>query len=248
MLIAHTSRFQIWRFFAHNHLRNYTYVLQEIATQEALVIDPWDGEQMLTWAHGENVQLIGVLNTHGHADHTQGNAALMKAKVPVLAAHPWLKKISTPGHTMDHVIFILRDAADLHVFAGDTIFQAGVGNCKNGGAPEVLFQTIHQLKADLPDNAVLHCGHDYWERNLAFAKHVMPDNQFVLNQLVRCGEQVTYKMPPSNWGDEKKINPFLNTSAPQLRERVKELSSPLAVTVDSDQMCFISLRRLRDQW
>jgi hydroxyacylglutathione hydrolase len=248
MLIARTSRFQVWRFFAHNRLRNYTYVLQETATQEALVIDPWDGEQILTWARGEKLKLIGVLNTHGHADHTQGNAVLIQNQVPVLNEQVWLEKKSAPGHTMDHVLFILNDGQEQHVFAGDTIFQAGVGNCKNGGEPTQLFQTIERLLIQLPDHALLHCGHDYWERNLAFAQHVMPSNQFVLKQQALCAQQVTYEMSPSTWGEEKKINPFLNTSATQLRERVKELSSPLAVNIDSDQMCFVSLRRLRDQW
>lgn len=139
MLIARTPRFQIWRFFAHNRLRNYTYVLSETATLEALVIDPWDGEQILTWARGEKLKLMGVLNTHGHADHVQGNATLVQQQVPLRKDHPWLEKKSSPGHTMDHVVFLLKDGTDCHVFAGDTIFQAGVGNCKNGGDPKQLY-------------------------------------------------------------------------------------------------------------
>jgi hydroxyacylglutathione hydrolase len=248
MLIASTSRFQIWRFFAHNSLRNYTYVLREIATQEALVIDPWDGEQILTWARGENTRLVGLLNTHGHADHTQGNAALIRQQVPLLDDSLWLEKKAAPGHTMDHVIFTLRDAGEQHVFTGDTLFQAGVGNCKNGGEPSQLFYTIQQLLVEIPDHALIHCGHDYWSRNLAFAHYLMPSNQDVVEQMKRCEEQNSYEMLPTTWGLEKKINPFLNTYRTQLRERVSELSSPLAVTVDSDQMCFVSLRRLRDQW
>ena len=52
-----------------------------------------------------------------------------------------LECMDTPGHTMCHIC--LRSHTDQPaLFSGDTLFNAGAGNCHNGGNPEDLYATF----------------------------------------------------------------------------------------------------------
>lgn len=246
MLMARTPQFQIWRFYAHNTLRNYTYVLLETAARTATIIDPWDGEDLLKWAAQEKVKLTGVLNTHSHHDHIRGNQVLIDAGVPLLASAAMLTSHAVPGHTLDHVAFKLKEAP--HFFPGDTLFQAGVGNCKNGGDPGVLYRTVAQLEQLLSDETVIHVGHDYLAKNLSFALHIEPGNSVVQERLKALEAQVSYELPPYTWAEEKQINPFLRLKVPGLQQRLRELKPDLASGPTSDEMLFRALRSLRDNF
>lgn len=227
----------------------------ESASKQAVVIDPWDGEEVEQWAKTKQFTLSGILNTHSHHDHIRGNAFLQSLGVPVLdkfeSTFPGFGEKETwptPGHTMEHKVFWLKDGEDEHLFVGDTLFQAGVGNCKNGGEPKVLFQTIENLKKKLSPNIFLHPGHDYLERNLAFATHVDPKNQEVAAMLKNIKLEVTYELPPLSWKTELKINPFLRTQEFSIREQLVSKLGVLANLEASDQIVFIALRQLRDNW
>lgn len=247
MLIAQTPHFQVHRLFAHNPLRNYTYVLVESATRLGWVIDPWDGDALLEWARHRQVVLSGILNTHQHSDHIRGNEVLCQAGIPILTefesiAHGCGEKQTwhTPGHTMDHVVYWLSDGGESHCFVGDTLFQVGVGNCKHGGDPSRLFHTIQELSRKLAPDCWLHPGHDYLERNGQFALSVEPSNP-LLQALVQelAAPPPTYERAPRQWQDEMATNPFLRTAEAELR---------LATAADNDEMVFKILRRMRDNW
>ena len=47
------------------------------------------------------------------------------------------------------------------LFCGDTLFNAGAGNCHNGGHPNELYQTFVSQLAKLPDRTLVYPGHDY---------------------------------------------------------------------------------------
>jgi glyoxylase-like metal-dependent hydrolase (beta-lactamase superfamily II) len=58
------------------------YVAWLAGSPEAVVVDPgFDTEAILDLLRREGLRLTGILNTHGHADHIAGNAA-MKAAFP----------------------------------------------------------------------------------------------------------------------------------------------------------------------
>ena len=70
------------------------------------------------------------------------------------------RAIHTPGHTSDHVTYVIGDA----VFVGDTLFMpdAGTARCDfPGGDAATLYRSAHRLFAELPDDARMFMLHDY---------------------------------------------------------------------------------------
>lgn len=50
------------------------YVVYAPTTRQALLIDPGlEDPRIDTFLHTQNLSLVGILNTHGHGDHTGGN-------------------------------------------------------------------------------------------------------------------------------------------------------------------------------
>src|SRR5439155_14422646 len=103
-----------------------------------------------------------ILNTHEHRDHTGGNDAMVRKTGARILAHKnardkiadmarglgagdvvkvgktvELEVLDTPGHTMSHVC-LLSHTDQPALFCGDTLFNAGAGNCHNGGHPAEL--------------------------------------------------------------------------------------------------------------
>lgn len=209
-----------------------------------MVVDPWDGEVVWEWCREEQVRLVGIFNTHQHHDHIRGNAFLSEKGLPILKNIPveWASDWelwAAPGHTCEHQVLFLKEPALL--LAGDTLFQAGVGNCKNGGDPAALYHTITKFKLQLSEAAVICPGHDYLKKNLEFAGHVEPTNAAVQKNLAALAGMMTEAVAPLTWGEELQLNPFLRLNEPSIRER-------LASQHDSDEIVFKKLRQLRDNW
>jgi glyoxylase-like metal-dependent hydrolase (beta-lactamase superfamily II) len=126
-----------------------TWVLVEPGSPAAVVVDPGPADadhldRVLAMVAdlGASVELVVV--THGHADHTDGLAALRRrVDAPVLAVdHAWragtdepldgahlevgglrLQVLRTPGHTADSLCLVLPD--DAAVLTGDTVLGRG---------------------------------------------------------------------------------------------------------------------------
>lgn len=68
-------------------LDNAVYVVAD-ARGEAIVIDPSFGErQVLEAVRAHGLRIVEILNTHGHPDHTYGDAAVKAATGAPLAIH-----------------------------------------------------------------------------------------------------------------------------------------------------------------
>ncbi|HUQ11701.1 MAG TPA: hydroxyacylglutathione hydrolase [Steroidobacteraceae bacterium] len=261
----------IERIWAANPLRNFNYVIACAETGEALVVDPLNAAQCLEAARLGGFGITQVVNTHEHRDHTDGNAGVVaatRAKVMTHAAAARviggvdrglsrgdvikvgrsveLEVLDTPGHTRSHVCLLAHGDGPA-LFCGDTLFNAGAGNCHNGGDPSVLYETFVNQLARLPDATRVYPGHEYMVRNLAFTLDREPGNVEAARALEAVKSLDPASSPVTTVGEEKRVNTFFRLQNPEvitkLRERFPEIGDkPDARTV------FVKLRELRNTW
>ena len=257
----------IHQIYTYNDLRNFTYLL-EIGNGEAIVLDPWDSDEINTALSERSLNLKAIINTHEHWDHTRGNEALVAAhecevwahqngegKIPgmtralsagevvPLEADVTLTVLDTPGHTFAHLCFlVIEQGAPLAVFTGDTLFNAGVGNCHNGGSPEALYETVRAQFHPLEDRVAVYPGHDYLENNLKFTLHLEPSNTAAAQWLERVEGNDPGTTPiVTTIGDERSINTFFRLSNSEIRES-------LSLSDASEASVFLALRKRRNDW
>jgi hydroxyacylglutathione hydrolase len=256
---------QIW---TANSFRNFNYLIACPETGEALAIDPLDHDKCLARAKDRGYQITQVLNTHEHGDHTGGNARVIAATGAKLLAHHGaqgkiagidrglsagdvvrigktveLLVLDTPGHTMSHVC-VLSKTDTPALFSGDTLFNAGAGNCHNGGHPEELYGT--QL-ARLPDVTLVYPGHDYILHNLGYTLDREPDNERARSLQSELADQDPNAPLVTTLGLEKQINTFFRLHNPTVIARLRERFPDLPETPDP-RTVFLKLRELRNRW
>lgn len=261
----------IERIWTANAWRNYNYLIACPETGEALAIDPLDHEKCLAAAKERGWEITQILNTHEHADHTGGNDAVVAATGAKVIAHhkagasiPGMDRgvqagdvikvgrtvelecLDTPGHTMCHVC--LRSHTDEPaLFSGDTLFNAGAGNCHNGGDPHELYRTFVQQLARLPDNTRIYPGHDYIENNLKFTLAYEPDNQDAGELLASVSGQDPAQSIVTTIAQEKRVNTFLRLDSASVAAKLRERFPELAAEPDPETV-FVRLRELRNAW
>ena len=127
-------------------------------------------------------KLTKVLQTHDHGDHKATLKGIVertgapvyahrKSDLPVKAepiddgdtidiGGVTLKVLYTPGHTAGGVSFLLREAGESHLFAGDTLFPGGPGNTwNNAEAFKTIMQSLDEKLFTLPDDTHVYPGH-----------------------------------------------------------------------------------------
>lgn len=196
---------------------HFSYML--LSDGKAVVIDPQrDIATYLETAAQWQAPITHILVTHTHADFTGGQLLLSQAtSAPIVMSHksqvdyPVLGKqegdvieigavqltvLETPGHTPDHVSYILtdRDAADvpLAVFTGDSLFSGDVGRPDLFG-PELQQELTRQLFESM-------------EKYRAMADGVLIYPAHGAGSL--CGKRVGQRNP-SSIGYEKQANTML---------------------------------------
>ena len=259
---------QVW---TGNAYRNFNYLVVCPETGTALAVDPLDHKKCLSYARQQGWSITQVLNTHEHGDHTGGNDAVIAATGAKLLAHGAAKDaipnidiglfagdiitvgktvelecLDTPGHTMSHVCLISRTEQPA-LFCGDTLFNAGAGNCHNGGFPDALYETFVSQLATLPDNTLIYPGHDYIMNNLEFTLDREPDNGSAKILLEKIKDQNPADAMVSTIGLEKEINTFFRLHSPSLLKRLRESFPDLEDTLDAKTI-FLKLRELRNSW
>jgi hydroxyacylglutathione hydrolase len=261
----------VHRIWAANDLRNFQYLIACSQSGEALAVDPLDAAQVLAAAREHGLTITQVLNTHEHRDHTAGNAQVVAATGARVLAHAGaarriggvdrglargdvvqvgrtveLEALDTPGHTLAHICLLAHGDAPA-LFCGDTLFNAGAGNCHNGGDPTLLYETFVNQLARLPDATRVYPGHEYMARNLAFTLDREPDNAEAAKALAtaRAQEPVTARV--TTLGEEKRVNAFLRLQNPQIIARLRERFVEIGETPDA-RTVFVKLRELRNRW
>ena len=122
-----------------------------------------------------------------------------------------LEVIDTPGHSEAHLCFIIYVMNKVEaIFTGDILFNAGVGNCHNGGNVEALYETIKDKISTLPDDIKIFPGHEYLKNNLGFTLNREPSNICAKQWLNKYNQADLYTNPlVTTMADEKEINTFL---------------------------------------
>ena len=257
--------------YTENAYRNFNYLIACPETGEALAVDPLDHRRCLAAARAEGWEITQILNTHEHGDHTGGNAAMIAATGARLLAHRGakdsipgidvglaagdvvkvgrsveLEALDTPGHTMSHVCLLAR-ADTPALFCGDTLFNAGAGNCHNGGHPEELYETFAGQLARLPDETLVYPGHDYIANNLDFTLDREPDNARAEALRREIEGQDPHEAKVTTLALEKEVNAFFRLHSRSVAARLRE-AFPDFPENPSPRDVFLRLRELRNRW
>lgn len=126
---------------------------------------------------------FAILQTHNHGDHIVTLKEVVAATGADVFAHPddklpvdaepvgddsivhglgdvEITVLHTPGHTPGSVCYVLREAGETHVFAGDTLFPGGPGNTfGNKDAFETIMRSLDEKLFVLADDAHIYPGH-----------------------------------------------------------------------------------------
>lgn len=259
---------QIW---TGNNARNFNYLIACEETGEALAIDPLDHRKCLARAKDKGWEITQVLNTHEHGDHTGGNGPVIAATGAKLLAHRnadgkiagidvglsagdvvrvgrtvELECLDTPGHTMSHICLLSRGDVRALV-SGDTLFNAGAGNCHNGGHPNELYETFATQLSKLADDTRIYPGHEYISNNLRFTLDREPDNARAERLLAELEGQDPEAALVTTLGLEKEINTFFRLHSPSVIARLQETFPDMPEDPDPKTV-FLKLRELRNNW
>jgi hydroxyacylglutathione hydrolase len=173
-------------------LAQVAYLVADEGAGVAAIIDPRrDIDVYLDWATNHGVRIAAILETHVHADFVSGAPELAAATgAPVYASRLGaqdfpheplddgdevavgrlrLRALWTPGHTPEHLAFLLFDPeagdAPRALFSGDALFVGEVGRPDLLGREQTeqlagqLFHTVTERLSLLPDELVVYPGH-----------------------------------------------------------------------------------------
>lgn len=155
------------------------------------VVDPRadDLETYITFAAAKNMRITHVIDTHVHADHRSGGAALAvragaeyciheaaDVEVPftslrdgqeIALGNTRVRVLHTPGHSPESVCLVVTDLKrgtdPWFVLTGDTLFVGAVGRPDLPGRAREnasqLFDSIHEKLLTLTDDLEIYPGH-----------------------------------------------------------------------------------------
>ncbi len=198
-------------------MENFVYLIEDHATRRAAVVDPaWEVSRVLQVARERGLHISDILLTHSHHDHINGLEEVLEAHDAQLhllkpEAQFWgqqldlptlhhggdrialgdteIEVMHTPGHTPGSACYRLGD----DLITGDTMFVFGCGRCDlKGGDPEVMFDTLRDIKHSLPASTVIHPGHNYAEVSTSTLAEQEQGNPFL--HFDRRQDFVTYRM------------------------------------------------------
>ncbi len=167
-------------------MENFVYLVEDVASRRCAVVDPaWEVDRILQRASELDLRITDILLTHSHHDHINGiEGVLNAASAEVHLLKPeyefWQHELDrpslhhggdrvelgdttitihhTPGHTPGSACYQLGN----EIITGDTLFVFGCGRCDlSGGSPEDMFVTLRNMKERLPQDMLIHPGHNY---------------------------------------------------------------------------------------
>lgn len=159
------------------HGDNFSYLLADEEAKEAAVVDSsFNASEIIKILKLKQFSLKYICNTHGHSDHTAGNAELAPMFHAKIVAYKLskvnfdvgvddgdvlnvgeihIKVIYTPGHTADSICLLVGNK----LLTGDTLF---VGECGRtdfaGGNSKSMYDSLFNKLMKLDDNVEVYLG------------------------------------------------------------------------------------------
>ncbi len=225
---------------------NFAYLIHCDGSTAAAVVDPSEHGPVKKALSDHGLQLEAILNTHHHWDHVGANEALLKEnpKLRVFGHESdsgripgqtdelqhgeefellglSFRALHIPGHTTGAVAYAVQDA----VFTGDTLFAAGCGRLFEG-TPAMMYTSLNETLAALPDATRVFFGHEYTLNNLKFAAQVEPSNAAITEKAARVKQQLAAGTPstPTTLAEERLTNPFMRCDEKTVRAHYTQLA------------------------
>lgn len=174
----------LFRQLYDNVSSTYTYILADIKSRDAVIIDPVFElhHRDLALLRELGLKLKYALDTHCHADHATGAWLMKKATncqivlskryeaenvdVPVddgdeiHFGKQVLRVLATPGHTDGCLTYVLVDQS--MAFTGDCLMIRSAGRTDfQQGNPSRMYESIRQKLFKLPGSCLVYPAHDY---------------------------------------------------------------------------------------
>ena len=162
-----------------------SYLVRDKVSNESILIDPVldHVEDYLTTLEDQNLRLTHIIDTHTHADHISGAAAIKDRTDCKLIMHEnaparcvdirikegdelnllgaSIKVFYTPGHTQDSISLVFEEFN--RIYTGDALFldEGGAGRDDlPGGDPRKHYASIQKFLT-LPNHLVVYPAHEY---------------------------------------------------------------------------------------
>ncbi|MDM7915852.1 MAG: hydroxyacylglutathione hydrolase family protein [Candidatus Eisenbacteria bacterium] len=174
--------------------RNFAYLIGDEASREAAIVDPGYGpEEPLRRAAVLRLQVVWVINTHGHPDHAAGTGEVVQRTGARLAAfgrgdRPLrdgdvvplgsleIRVLHTPEHTPDSICLL----AGGDLLTGDTLFVGKIGGTDGEAAAREEYDALRGKICSLPPETRVWPGHDYGVRPSSTVGEEIRTNPFLL--------------------------------------------------------------------
>ena len=208
---------------------NYSFILYN-DSGDASIIDPAESLPIIDYVNKNSLKIKDIFITHHHDDHTSGIGGIIKnfPKVNIHSSSSNIentrfvlynndevethinsfKVISTPGHTLDHIIYF--DNNNKILFSGDTLFRLGCGRIFEGTFNQ-MYTSLQKIN-ELDDNINIYCGHEYTLTNLKFLENILNIKKLYsdIRHSIENDLELNRKSVPFNLNKEKSYNLFLN--------------------------------------
>lgn len=160
---------------------NNVYVVS--VADDVVIVDAGSNEASFVLDELGGRRLGAILQTHNHGDHIVALKEVVSKTGADVFAHPddplpveaeaigdaavvrgagdlELSVLHTPGHSPGSVCFLLEEAGETHLFAGDTLFPGGPGNTfGNREAFDTIMRSLEEKLFVLPDDTHVYPGH-----------------------------------------------------------------------------------------